>query len=152
MTESMTEDMDWIREQLLDKQSILLSGPVGTGKTQLAKRVVKEILSAKLASKQISQIEYDDLIALQMVNGNEETTERSIQSKPTQMSNKMDTDKAFTYTIGHLTKCLRYNIPLIIDEANRTSPNFLSTLKTFLALKSGEKYTDSVTGEQIIVS
>ena len=72
---------------------------------------------------------YKKLSQLCVVNGNEDTSIRELRSRPIQMSNKEWEENVFTYDEWLLTLCLKYGMPLIIDEANRTAPNFLSSLK-----------------------
>jgi hypothetical protein len=113
----------------------------------MAIEIYQEILQAKKKAGGISEEDYKKLAAIPIVNGNEESSIRDLQTRPTQMSNKTDTDQAFIYDEGHLTLCLKYGLPLIIDEANRTPPNFLSSLKKYWAFKAGDLYRDPTTGD-----
>ena len=117
----------------------------------MAIEIYEEILQAKVDEGLISEADYTKLAAIPIINGNEESSPRDLQTKPTQMSNKADTDKAFMYEEGHLVLCLKYGLPLIIDEANRTPPNFLSSFKKYWAMKAGDVYRDPITGESFKV-
>lgn len=139
------------KQELCDKvtsgQSVLLSWPVWTWKTRMAKDLYLNILQEKLNAWKITNEEYEMLKPIPIINWNEETSFRELKSKPVQMSNKTDTDKAFTYEMWLLTKCLKYNLPLIIDEANRTPANFLSSLKTYRGSAKWQYYKDEITWE-----
>ncbi|MDR0283180.1 MAG: hypothetical protein LBI53_08095 [Candidatus Peribacteria bacterium] len=50
-----------------------------------------------MQSGKILKGDYDKLVAIPIVNGNEESSPRDLQTKPTQMSNRVDSDKAFVY-------------------------------------------------------
>jgi hypothetical protein len=100
----------------------------------MAKNLYLMILKEKLKSNQITDEEYEQLKAIPIVNGNEETTVRELNSRPVQMSNRTDEKEAFKYEIGLVIKCLKYGLPLIIDEANRTPVNFLSALKSYWSM------------------
>ncbi|MBP7884665.1 AAA family ATPase [Patescibacteria group bacterium] len=134
-TPSVIALKDTIRTKIMSGQPVLLSGPVGTGKTKIAQEIYQEILEAKHTSGQINDDEYAGLRSTRIYNGNEESTKRDLDSRPTQLSNKADSEQAFTYEEGDITTCLRHGLPLIIDEANRTPPNFLSALKKYFALR-----------------
>jgi len=150
-TPSVREYIEWIESTLLKWKSILLSWPVWTWKTRWAYIAVQEIIKSKLKQKLITQEEYQELLALPMVNWNEETTIRDIQSKPVQANFSQDRKKAFEYLTWDLTKSLKYGIPMIIDEANRTPANFLSSLKKYFSLRAWEIYEDPMTGEKFPV-
>ncbi|GHV22141.1 hypothetical protein FACS189428_3730 [Clostridia bacterium] len=118
----------------------------------MAIEIYQEILEAKKNAGVITNRDYLKMKSIPIVNGNEESSIRDLQTKPIQMSNKADTDQAFVYDEGHLTLCLKYGLPLIIDEANRTPPNFLSSLKKYWAFKAGDLYRDPITGESFEVT
>jgi hypothetical protein len=65
----------------------------------MAKNLYLMILKEKLKSNQISDEEYEQLKAIPIVNGNEETTVRELNSRPVQMSNRTDEKEAFKYEI-----------------------------------------------------
>ena len=146
-TPSVEKNKEDVRNSVFTWQNILLTWPVGTWKTRLAIDIYKEILEEKKRNGEIDDAAYQKLSQLCMVNGNEDTSIRDIKSRPIQMSNKQWEEKVFTYDEWLLTLCLKYWMPLIIDEANRTSPNFLSSLKKFRALKPWQEYKDEVTWE-----
>ena len=146
-TPSVERNKEEVRNSVFTWQNILLTWPVGTWKTRLAIDIYKEILEEKKKNGEIDDAAYQKLSQLWVVNGNEDTSIRDIKSRPIQMSNKEWEENVFTYDEWLLTLCLKYGMPLIIDEANRTSPNFLSSLKKFWALKPWQEYKDEVTWE-----
>ena len=151
-TPSVQETKRDLRAKILEGKTLLLSGPVGTGKTRMAREIYKEILQSKKDAGLIPDEDFHKLRATPTINGHEESSPRHLESRPTQMSNKSDTDKAFIYTKGHINLCLKYWLPLIIDEANRTPPNFLSSLKSYWAYSARDRFEDSITGESFQVA
>lgn len=146
-TPSVEKNKEEVRNCVLTWQNVLLTWPVGTWKTRLAIDIYKEILEEKRKSGEIDEKVYQKLSQLCIVNWNEDSSIRDIKSRPVQMSNKEWEENVFTYDEWFLTLCLKYGMPLIIDEANRTAPNFLSSLKKFWALKAWQEYKDEVTWE-----
>ena len=146
-TPSVEKNREEVRNSVLTWQNILLTGPVGTWKTRLAIDIYKEILEEKRKNWELDDEAYKKLSQLCVVNGNEDTSIRELRSRPIQMSNKEWEENVFTYDEWLLTLCLKYGMPLIIDEANRTAPNFLSSLKKFWALKAWQDYKDEITWE-----
>ncbi len=136
-----------ILDKIASWQTVLLSWPVWTWKTKMAKNLYLMILDEKFKNNQITVEEYEQLKAIPIVNGNEETTVRELNSRPVQMSNRADEKEAFKYETGLVIKCLKYGLPLIIDEANRTPVNFLSSLKSYWSMIKGELFKDPITWE-----
>ena len=146
-TPTVKQQKKIILDKIASGQTVLLSWPVWTWKTKMAKNLYLMILKEKLKSNQISDEEYEQLKAIPIVNGNEETTVRELNSRPVQMSNRTDEKEAFKYEIWLVIKCLKYGLPLIIDEANRTPVNFLSALKSYWSMTKGEVFKDPITWE-----
>ena len=146
-TPTVKQQKKIILDKIASGQTVLLSWPVWTWKTKMAKNLYLMILKEKLKSNQITDEEYEQLKAIPIVNGNEETTVRELNSRPVQMSNRTDEKEAFKYEIGLVIKCLKYGLPLIIDEANRTPVNFLSALKSYWSMTKWEVFKDPITWE-----
>ncbi len=223
-TETVTKQYEEMRQHIFAGWSVLLTGPVGTGKTVGARKLVAELIATKLArlQKQLKDLppenisppvkhpkghkgewegvlkpwsaqtellysssekssegqdkgkvssatsdreqkqltpqqklekEIESLTKLQtdppFINGNAETTVRQFESVVSQV--KTWNGHLLEYLPGPLTQCMKYGLPLIIDEANRLSPDVLSALKGELAKRAGTSFTDKKTGESFII-
>jgi hypothetical protein len=106
-----------------------------------------------LTPQQILEKEIETLTKLltdpPFINGNAETTVRQFESVVSQV--KTWNGHLLEYLPGPLTQCMKYGLPLIIDEANRLSPDVLSALKGELAKRAGTSFTDKKTGESFII-
>ncbi|MDR0369452.1 MAG: hypothetical protein LBH96_02740 [Candidatus Peribacteria bacterium] len=153
ITPSVQKNSRHLRDEILSRKTLLLSGPVGTGKTKMAINIDKEILKAKKEAGQISNEDYHKLMTIPIINGNEESSIRDLQSKPVQMlGESAAVEEKFVYDEGLLSLCLKYGIPLIVDESNRTPPNFLSSLKKYWAMSGGDWYRDPITNTSFMLS
>ena len=150
-TPSVKKYQQEVSDLMLDRKNVLLSGPVGTWKTKMARKTYREMLDAKFQAGTISQEDYETMKANPIVNGNEESTLRDINSKPLQLSNKAEDWKSIQYGTWILTRCMKNGLPLIIDEANRVPSNFLSGLKCYLSMENWDTYEDTITQERLEV-
>ncbi|MDR0859655.1 MAG: hypothetical protein LBO09_01365 [Candidatus Peribacteria bacterium] len=65
---------------------------MGTGKTKMAIEIYQEILEAKKQAGVITNGDYLKMKAIPIVNGNEESSIRDLQTKPVQMLGETETE------------------------------------------------------------
>ena len=152
--------VDSILHNILDRKNSVLTGPAGTGKTELAKYTVRKLLNMLMNREQISKEEFELLSQdVPALSGHPDATKNEFLGKivpltkqsPEQLSNIRDQaqDKPmFDFAMSKLELACKIGLPIIIDEFLRYPESALAYLKFFRSRKPWEKLTLS-NGDQI---
>lgn len=153
-----------IHDKLQKNKNILLTGPSGTGKTELAKYAVREIIANMYQNGELSLEEYQDYSKdLLYLSGHPDATknelggslvldvehikdEKQKKQKWEKIMQNLETEAdsqspKFKYAYSKLEKSMMTGIPIIIDEFLRYPESLLAYMKFFWSRKPWEMHT-----------
>lgn len=158
-----------IRENLQARRNTLLTWPSGTGKTEIAKRVVRDLINNMHDTGELSDADYEKYSKnLLYLSGHPDATTTELWGKrvmdnPNATSKETETAletmeksdphrnrQLFRYAYSTLEESMRTGIPIIIDEFLRYPEALLATMKFHWSRKPGEKLTLE-NGEEITI-